>query len=347
MGASQPLQPAFVTSGIISTVRLDQWMLKTVVYVGSESSDGRFLPLGTGFLVARHYEKWRANLIVTAAHVLELIPGDKISYRMNRHTGEAGVLSVPRARIVEHPDPETDLAAFFVGHTDDIFDGKYYLLDRAVNLAWLNNYGGVHLGDEVAIVGLYTTHYGLTKNVPVARTGNVAAFPDEPINCMGKFVRGLLVEVRSVGGLSGSPVFYGVPPAFRKDDFVHHAPKGDYQPIGILLGHHIVTSEEDELPAPVFQHEKSRAPPPPRLDRNTGLGVVVPLERVFEIVESEKFTDMCAQAAKEHEAKSGYKPDSAAPLPVPLQKDGEEGSQHKEAFTSLLNAAVKTKSQGD
>src|SRR5689334_11059030 len=65
----------------------------------------------------------------------------------------------------------------------------------------------VGTGDEVAIVGLFYSHFGEAKNVPIVRTGNIAAMPDEPVPTSHGLTDAYLVEVRSIGGISGSPVF--------------------------------------------------------------------------------------------------------------------------------------------
>jgi len=67
----------------------------------------------------------------------------------------------------------------------------------------------IGLGDETFAIGLFRSHYGQQRNMPVIRVGNIAAMPEEPIAAKyGKdFIEGYLVEMRSIAGLSGSPVF--------------------------------------------------------------------------------------------------------------------------------------------
>ena len=67
---------------------------------------------------------------------------------------------------------------------------------------------GVDLGDEVFISGLFSHHYGESRNIPIVRIGNLAALREEPVftpsfGAMDAY----LIEARSIGGLSGSPVF--------------------------------------------------------------------------------------------------------------------------------------------
>lgn len=69
----------------------------------------------------------------------------------------------------------------------------------------------IGVGDEVRVVGLFSEQAGQERNLPVARSGIVAAMPDEPLEVEIEKVKrrfdAYLIEVRSIGGLSGSPVF--------------------------------------------------------------------------------------------------------------------------------------------
>ncbi len=65
----------------------------------------------------------------------------------------------------------------------------------------------IGLGDDIAIVGLFTNHIGRTRNEPIVRIGNICAMPKDKIVTELGNMYGYLIEARSIGGLSGSPVF--------------------------------------------------------------------------------------------------------------------------------------------
>ena len=44
--------------------------------------------------------------------------------------------------------------------------------------------------------------------MPILRMGNLAAYPQERVQVEGVEMDAYLIEARSIGGLSGSPVFY-------------------------------------------------------------------------------------------------------------------------------------------
>jgi hypothetical protein len=68
---------------------------------------------------------------------------------------------------------------------------------------------GIGIGDELFAVGLFVQRAGSTRNIPIVRTGVIAAMPskDEPFFRHGGEYHAYLAEMRSIGGLSGSPVF--------------------------------------------------------------------------------------------------------------------------------------------
>jgi len=137
------------------------------------------------------------------------------------------------------------------------------------------------VGDEVVTVGLYTSHYGVDKNIPVVRVGNIAALPDEPVLTSSGYVRAYLIETRSIAGLSGSPVFANLSAVRPRDDGVWVQPSyaGGVILLGVMLGYHVLQSAEDQILVPRNQQiaDGPRLPSSTEIDeRNTGFAVVVP-----------------------------------------------------------------------
>lgn len=77
---------------------------------------------------------------------------------------------------------------------------------------------GIGLGDELRVVGLFSKRTGNKRNIPIVRSGIISAMPEEPIEAeITKYKKTVkvkfnayLAELRSIGGLSGSPVFVAV-----------------------------------------------------------------------------------------------------------------------------------------
>lgn len=272
-------------------MRLENWILSTVIFIGKENSMGDFVPHGTAFLLLMPWGKeHEIQLAVTARHVIDGISGDEFGVRINKAEGGSECLNFSKSRNVNyHNDDSVDLVVFGLPINSKDYDAKWYSLIRENPQAWRDQYGGPAVGEEVAVVGLYTSQYGLTRNAPIVRTGNIAAIPDELVSTGVSYTDGLLIETRSIAGLSGSPVFVPVPTHSRRDGRLIAHPRPDYLPIGILLGHHVVETKQDEISVPEFQYEELINGSVPLVERNTGIGVVAPLEALFEIVESSEF----------------------------------------------------------
>ena len=244
-------------------MRVDDQARKSVVFVGARDGN-RFTLLGTGFLASVRYQTVPLIpliFVVTADHVVEQIAGDNIAVRLNRKSGDV------------FPDD--------CDHTS-------VLLDRSEFKAILDEIWAPGLGDEIVTAGLYTSHHGVTKNVPVVRIGHIAMLPDKDdpvLTQRGCFLPAYLVEVKSIAGLSGSPVSINLPlmrlvggkPEFRDGSSLIC--------IGIMLGYHLVASAKDQIVVPKMQGEEPQSEY--SLDeRNTGFAVVVPIEKLFDVMEA-------------------------------------------------------------
>jgi hypothetical protein len=66
----------------------------------------------------------------------------------------------------------------------------------------------IGVGDDVVVTGLFTKRSGNAKNIPILRAGMISAMPGEHLIGEGaEEYQAYLIEMRSTGGLSGSPVF--------------------------------------------------------------------------------------------------------------------------------------------
>lgn len=129
----------------------------------------------------------------------------------------------------------------------------------------------IGLGDEVVVTGLFTQHAGRQRNVPFVRSGIIAAMPDEPLQDQrsGLDYHGYLVELRSFGGLSGSPIFVRLDPRQAYGEVAHGT---RYYLLGLMRGHW------EYRGGPVaFSDDDSAA-------LNMGVGIVTPVDDLCEIL---------------------------------------------------------------
>lgn len=86
------------------------------------------------------------------------------------------------------------------------------------------------VGESVYMPGLFAVHPGEMRNIPVIRHGTIAALPEESIKTEMGELEGYIVELRSMGGHSGSPVLRKYVFRYDADDW----DRTDYELIGVL-----------------------------------------------------------------------------------------------------------------
>ncbi len=151
----------------------------------------------------------------------------------------------------------------------------------------------VGTGDEVCIVGLFSKLSGHGKNLPIVRVGNIAMFPPRnerlPINRNPKRAGGVsgdswvyLIEARSIGGISGAPVF-SMTPLVRQVSQVSGETKPGlvtrFDLLGLIMGH--ISFPQDEIQIPVdeeFAADNGHVNNPARI----GIAAVTPAQLIFE-----------------------------------------------------------------
>jgi hypothetical protein len=238
---------------------------------------------------------WGAT--VTARHVIDGINGvsddGKVYLRLNdRGKDSSRVVETDIGDWIAHPGgPSVDVAVLpWVPPIAD-YDHLTYTLSHAVDdeLAREEN---ISVGDEVFISGLFVRQPGKERNTPIVRIGNIAALPGEPINTRLGDMRAYLVESRSTGGLSGSPVFVNLGPVRQTPSrplFTHD--RVAIYLLGLMHGHWDVVITDQEVEA-----------------INMGIAIVPPIASVLEVLsERQEFKDM-KQRAEENARREGVGP---------------------------------------
>jgi hypothetical protein len=236
-----------------------------------------------------------AVYVVTAKHCvqpfdhLENGPFHKTWLRVNmRHAGSMH-LEIPPEEWVCHQT--ADVAVLPLALNMHTFDYLYYPVRSGATAEFIKRHS-VTPGEDVFITGLLISHPGKSRVLPIVRVGNIAAFPGDPIHLMTGEDSAYLVEVRSLGGLSGSPAFVHLLP-------LHAGATGNVglTPAGIgtagrtyLMGlvHGFFPTTKND---PDGIGEWAEEP------LNTGISVVVPLDRVLDILDSPAFVEQ-REAAK-------------------------------------------------
>jgi hypothetical protein len=143
---------------------------------------------------------------VTCSHVAT----DNPVIRLNTCKGDIGVLDYS-GKWEHHAND--DLAAVHMGALDtDQFKFKLLELQRFINQEIIYRFD-IGPGDEVFMVGRFITEHNQQRNAPSVRFGNISMIYAEPVFNIetGKDQEGIAVEMRSIPGYSGSPVFVYTP----------------------------------------------------------------------------------------------------------------------------------------
>jgi hypothetical protein len=335
---------------------------KIVVFIGHKGIDDGFIADGTGFLLLMEAHGFGFYFVITAKHVIDQAAGEKrdrkVVLRANTKDGGIDYISTSFGTWQTHPEHvETgrkqryiDVAVYgLINYREwaktDIqkFDFTFVLEEDFCTDEIMKRYM-IGLGDEVSIPGLFLSHIGISRNVPIVRTGNIAALRDEPVPTSYGPMDAYLIEMRSVGGISGSPVLTNmavrpklVYPGSPVQEVVEHSERAHYL-LGLIHGHFTITTQ-DEWVSKTDQHVG---------DINAGVAVVVPISKAIETINASSLFaedfDMARQFREMENAKSGAKPDSAPSAASSSDASpaaNDENTMHREDFMRLVNAAAR------
>jgi hypothetical protein len=309
-----------------SRMRIPDQLIKCVAFIARHEDEGTFG--GTGFIVGVKQETRMVLChLVTAKHVAEAIePGEAI-FGFNGKDGSPFFLRTGEQKWFYHPtDPDhVDVAVIPVGSARfDQYDISFLPEENFVDDAVISKYG-IGLGDELYTIGLFTKFFGTTHLIPIVRTGNIAMMPRDkvPVEQFGE-MEAYLAEGRSIGGLSGSPVFcrstVNMPMQTPDGKRAHLSGLGPLHFLGLMHGHW-------DLPLKFSDAEKAEAV-------NMGVSIIVPAKKIREVLYHPELVAMRKEYADQ--LKKSNQPTADAAFGKSLTK--------KEFEDALKKVSRKTKS---
>lgn len=268
---------------------------KSVVYVGYNLPTGELSLQGTAFIVQRNIEGtgYAFRYLITAKHILQGIKSKenfdgKIYLRINFTDGNAYSVETDISEWLPHPiESEVDIAVLpNINPTIEIEGNKFDIKSIPIGMFLntdLRNSLNINIGDDVFLTGLFYNHHGRAKNIPIIRVGNIAAMPEETVHSGTGFIDAYLIEARSIGGLSGSPVFVHL------GDFTKATKNGGailannrFFLLGVMQGHFEIKPTSDAVvDKDILAKEKI----------NMGIAIVVPIEKVLEVINQPMIRD--------------------------------------------------------
>lgn len=265
---------------------------KCVAYIGfTDYGTGRHDWRGTAMLVARLIEGGTEafSYLVTAKHVITKIKDlglPMTTIRLNISGGNSRVTQIPTAHWLYHPsDPSVDVAVYPIQDTEFLFgtDHRCYPVTPAELPDGLIIHREYGVGSNVFMTGFFSEHYGKHRNIPIIRVGNIAAMPEEPIATKLGPMYGYLIEARSIGGLSGSPVFVETQYLIKDRNGVTRLPEPMFNLLGIIHGHF----DEDAPRSPDAVSEDIAI----QRQINMGIAIVTPAQKIIEVIMQPKIAE--------------------------------------------------------
>lgn len=240
------------------------------------------------------------------------------------------------ADISDKVNPTTDLV---IGLHEDMFISRERIAEYEIGI-----------GEDCFMCGLFVSHHGGERNVPVARFGNISmmASDDAPVKLETKARRPChLVDTRSRTGFSGSPVF-----AFRTF-------ASDLTKIGV--GERLVLDLDEKVafwgllgihcgqfwdPVEVRKATQSETTPIVEGDKlriQSGMTIVIPAWRIKQFLDQEE-TFVTMRRTREEEDESDA---DRRPRPEGVAPADEANPRHLEDFKRLVDVAARKRPQGD
>lgn len=196
--------------------RITDTFTKTAIYIYGSVEDaerGREIG-GSGFVVdipLGHDSARRSFFAVTNKHVV--LPRQSPVIRLNRRNGGVGgLITKPADWTFDGLGPDVAVLPLNLNLAD--YDFTSVAVEMFVTPKIMAD-DDIGIGDDTVMVGRFIGHDGKQRNIPSARFGNVAMMPENIKDVAGSEHYAFLVELRSMPGYSGSPVYIYSPNAMQ------------------------------------------------------------------------------------------------------------------------------------
>lgn len=267
--------------GVERLMLVPEDMRKGVVFV-YYSHGGERKPAGTAFFLAHHDPESQRNVpvLMTARHVIVNVHGagddGLVHLRINAKGGGAFWHTAPNDNWTLGDNLDFAYTKWF--HLPDA-DYRAWTIEPATATDEVIRQQGIGVGDEVFMVGLFRNHLGRDRNEPIIRVGNIAAIPADGVRVgqMGGFPAfdspAILIEARSIGGLSGSPVFVHMGWArWRDGEVVRAGISTPFFWLGVMHGHWDISNQTVDAAEDQSGGDKT----------HSGIGIVVPADAIMK-----------------------------------------------------------------
>jgi hypothetical protein len=289
------------------TMRIPDRLVKCTGFISHDLPTLDFI--GTVFIVGIHDGTPGNALLhlVTAKHVAEVFDPGSCIIALNGKDGAPLFPKIGKEDDIQwfyHPtEPNAvDVAVVpFATARLDEYDIEWVPEEMFATPDRIKQFG-LGLGDELVAIGLFTGFHGNSVVTPIVRTGNLAMMPTDrvPVKNFDP-MQVYLAEGRSIGGLSGSPIFARNTVNLQTHKAVHDvygrigmeyiAGLGRLHFLGLMHGHWDV-----ELGAALRISQAEAV--------NMGISIIVPAQQILETLYQPKLVELRKQI-REDKRKDG------------------------------------------
>ena len=329
----------------IGVPRIADEMLQSVFYLypSRAAAEQGQAAGGTGFIVAYSSEKVaNAHFLFAVSNKHVVADAGASVIRLNTVAGGTDILEFEPHEW--HFTNQHDLAIIPIKVDLAKHRVKAVPLNEFLSLAAIDTYD-IGPGDEVFMIGRFVKHDGKLVNSPSVRFGNLSMMVDKIEHPTLGTQESFAVEMRSMGGYSGSPV-YVYPSSWNMNKRTSTLGGQHLFLLGIDWGHIVDHSELREKIVPTETQAAATERKVFYIAANTGMNGVVPAWRLAEMIKKNPWTQAIEAeetrlAAEDAASKSGIFLDSADPLGT------DANPKHLEDFTRLVDVAARKRPQGD
>lgn len=195
--------------------RIAQVLLDTSIYLYPDqvsAEEGRSIG-GSGFIAGLPLEGVEGAHTLWAVTNKHIVDGGHWTIRLNKREGGVTCIDTNEHEWFFHPDGDDlavrPLAVPHIAHVNFI-PLDMMLTRQAAEIL------DIGPGDDAFVIGRFVAMDGKQKNTPSVRFGQISQMPHEKIRYNEYVQEAWLVEIKSLNGYSGSPVFCHLDPMYYR-----------------------------------------------------------------------------------------------------------------------------------
>jgi hypothetical protein len=268
---------------------IPEQLRKTVAFICYRNKEGKTVFAGTCFFFGLQHEKLPDGqyfvYTITAKHIIVGIKDrsvdSKVIIRVNLKSGGYENYESNVDDWFDDPQDPTDVSILNWGPSTEKCDVQA-IASNLIPKDEIEQFKKPSVGDDVAIIGLFINYIGKKKNIPIVRSGTIAALPEEKVSTQyfGD-ISAYLIESRSIGGLSSSPVFaHLTDPRINEDGTAKFIKMRFIWLLGLIHGHYDISEiNRDDIINDLNKSEMI----------NMGIAIVTPANKILQALNHPKF----------------------------------------------------------